>query len=133
RLSKSPLRKTSRKPAGAEKHASDTWDEEQQPKSKPKAKVADEDDDDEGEYEVEGPSAIDDPVRMYLMQMGEIPLLNRAEEIDSAREIEKWRTLYRHSMLASDFLLQGAVDLLQKVQDGELRLDRTIEISVSNT
>lgn len=135
RLSKSPLRTTSRKSAGAAKPAEENWDEEKQlkPKARPKAKTSDDDDDDEGEFEVEGPSAIDDPVRMYLMQMGEIPLLNRAEEIDSAREIEKWRTLYRHSMLASDFLLQGAVELLQKVQDGELRLDRTIEISVSNT
>ena len=26
---------------------------------------------------------IDDPVRMYLMQMGEIPLLTRAQEIES--------------------------------------------------
>ena len=30
----------------------------------------------------------DDPVRMYLMQMGQIPLLKRAEEIGAAREIE---------------------------------------------
>ena len=36
-------------------------------------------------------------------------------------------------MLASDFVLQGAVTLLEKVRDGELRLDRTIEVSVTNT
>ena len=30
-------------------------------------------------------------------------------------------------------MLQGAVELLEKVQNGELRLDRTIEISVTNT
>jgi RNA polymerase primary sigma factor len=113
-------------------HAADPW-EDDPVVAVDAEEVAEEVDTEEGEYEVEGPSAIDDPVRMYLMQMGEIPLLTRAQEIESAREIEKWRTLYRHSMLASDFLLQGAVDLLQKVQDGELRLDRTIEISVSNT
>ncbi len=33
----------------------------------------------------------DDPVRMYLMQMGQIPLLERMEEIDAAREIEMTR------------------------------------------
>ncbi len=76
---------------------------------------------------------IDDPVRMYLMQMGEIPLLTRAEEIASAKEIERTRTHFRHSMLASDYLLQGAVGLLKKVRDGKLRLDRTIEVSVTNT
>ena len=39
----------------------------------------------------------DDPVRMYLMQMGQIPLLNRLQEIASAREIERARTLDRKS------------------------------------
>jgi len=76
---------------------------------------------------------IDDPVRMYLMQMGEIPLLTRAEELTSARAIERTRTRFRHNMLASDFVLQGAVLLLEKVRDGSLRLDRTIEVSVTNT
>ncbi len=76
---------------------------------------------------------IDDPVRMYLMQMGEIPLLNRAQEIESAKRIEFTRRRFRHSMLASDYLLQGAVALLEKVRAGQLRLDRTIEVSVTNT
>ena len=75
----------------------------------------------------------DDPVRMYLMQMGEIPLLKRVEEIDAAKEIEETRSRYRHSMLANDFILQGALHALQQVRDGQLRLDRTIEVSVTNT
>ena len=70
---------------------------------------------------------------MYLMQMGEIPMLNRADEISSARSIEETRTVFRNLMLGNDFVLQGAVELLEKVQNGELRLDRTIEISVTNT
>ncbi|MBA4017601.1 MAG: RNA polymerase subunit sigma-70 [Pirellula sp.] len=75
---------------------------------------------------------IDDPVRIYLMQMGEIPLLNRVEEVDSAKKIERARTLYRRSLLANDFILEGAVLLLKKVQKGELRLDRTIDVSVTD-
>jgi RNA polymerase primary sigma factor len=80
-----------------------------------------------------GVDATDDPVRMYLMQMGQIPLLNRAQEISSAKQIERTRLRYRHSMLATDYVLQGAVELLEKVRDGQLRLDRTIEVSVTNT
>ena len=76
---------------------------------------------------------IDDPVRMYLMQMGEISLLNREQEVTSAKKIERTRTRFRHSMLASDFVLQGAASLLEKVRDSQLRLDRTIEVSVTNT
>ena len=77
--------------------------------------------------------AIDDPVRMYLMQMGRIPLLTRQQEIAAAVEIERTRTLFRNSMIATDFVLQGAVETLEKVRAGELRLDRTIEVSVTNT
>lgn len=75
---------------------------------------------------------IDDPVRIYLMQMGEIPLLNRAEEISSAKRIERARTKYRRSLLANDFILRGALVLLKKVRNGELRLDRTIDVSVTD-
>ncbi len=75
----------------------------------------------------------DDPVRMYLMQMGQIPLLNRAEEIASAKEIERTRTLFRNMMLATDYVLQGACETLERVMRCQLRLDRTIEVSVTNT
>ena len=89
---------------------------------------------DDAALEAEGATiAIDDPVRMYLMQMGEIPLLDRKQEIASAKQIEHTRTRFRYWMLASDFVLHGAVTLLEKVKKGELRLDRTIEVSVTNT
>lgn len=76
--------------------------------------------------------ATDDPVRTYLVQMGEIPLLTRQQEIESAKLIERTRVKYRHWMLATDFVLQGACKLLEQVRDSKLRLDRTIEVSVTN-
>jgi RNA polymerase primary sigma factor len=88
---------------------------------------------DEVDREARGVDPIDDPVRMYLMQMGRIPLLNRVEEVDIAKEIEQARISYRTCMMATDYMLQGAVAALEKVQKGELRLDRTIEVSVTNT
>jgi RNA polymerase primary sigma factor len=77
-------------------------------------------------------NAIDDPVRVYLMQMGRIPLLTRDEEVHAAIEIDKARFAFRNTMLATDFMLRGAVSELQKVQNKTLRLDRTIEVSVTN-
>jgi RNA polymerase primary sigma factor len=79
-----------------------------------------------------GDDHIDDPVRIYLMQMGEIPLLTRHEEVDAAKQIEHSRIAFRYSMLATDYVLQGAITLLEKVRDGRLRLDRTVEVSVTN-
>ena len=75
---------------------------------------------------------IDDPVRIYLMQMGEIPLLSRQEEIAAAKRIERSRTRFRHAVLATDYVLQAAITLLEKIRDGRLRLDRTVEVSVTN-
>jgi len=53
-------------------------------------------------------SAIDDPIRVYLMQMGRIPLLTREEEVSAAVAIDKARFSYRNTMLATDFMLQGS-------------------------
>ena len=69
-------------------------------------------------------NAIDDPVRMYLMQMGRIPLLSREEEIAAAIDIEEARFEFRNTMLATDFMLRGAYDALQKVLDKKLSLQR---------
>ena len=74
----------------------------------------------------------DDPVRMYLMQMGQIPLLTREQEVAAAQQIEQTRDRYRHCILATDFMLQASLKLLQQVRDKQLRLDRTIEVSVTN-
>ncbi|MCH2179046.1 MAG: sigma-70 family RNA polymerase sigma factor [Mariniblastus sp.] len=74
----------------------------------------------------------DDPVRMYLMQMGRIPLLSREEELSAAKKIDRTRLFFRNNMLATDFMLRGAYEALQQVLAGKLRLDRTIEVSVTN-
>jgi RNA polymerase primary sigma factor len=85
-------------------------------------------------YDIEeAGETLDDPIRMYLVQMGRIPLLDRREEVVVAKEIERTRVRYRNQILASDYLIEGAYHLLKKVHRSELRLDRTIEVSVTNT
>jgi RNA polymerase primary sigma factor len=79
----------------------------------------------------EGPHRIDDPIRMYLTQMGEIPLLNRNDEIALARKIELARTAFRREMLKSDYCAKNAVDILQQVFEGTLSFDRTMKISTA--
>jgi len=74
---------------------------------------------------------IDDPVRMYLTQMGEIPLLSRDEEIMLARKIELTRRRYRVKVLESALAQDRAARILEEVQAGDLAFDRTLKINTS--
>ncbi len=70
---------------------------------------------------------IDDPIRMYLTQMGQIPLLARKDEISLARKIELARMAFRRKMLQCDYCARNAMELLQQVYDGSMSFDRTIK------
>ncbi len=73
----------------------------------------------------------DDPVRMYLTQMGEIPLLKREQEIALAKRIEITRRKFRCKVLEVDGVLLQVVDVLRKVHQGELPFDRTVKVSLT--
>jgi len=70
---------------------------------------------------------IDDPIRMYLTQMGRIPLLTRTSEIALARKIEIARMGFRRTMLQCYYCARNSVELLQQVHDGSMSFDRTIK------
>ena len=69
---------------------------------------------------------LDDPVRMYLKQMGKVPLLSREEEVDISKRIESAETaalkiIYSVS-LTNDFQL----DICKKLLEREERFDRVV-------
>ena len=70
-----------------------------------------------------------DPIRMYLSQMGNIPLLTRDREIFLAKQIEITRKRMRRHVLESDFALTIAVETIEKVRRGELPFERTLRTS----
>ncbi|HVK15157.1 MAG TPA: RNA polymerase sigma factor RpoD [Gemmataceae bacterium] len=72
---------------------------------------------------------IDDPVRMYLTQMGEIPLLTRDKEISLAQKIEVTRRRFRRKVLECDYALRNVVETLKRVHTGDLPFDRTVKVS----
>ncbi|MDP6113059.1 MAG: sigma-70 family RNA polymerase sigma factor [Planctomycetota bacterium] len=88
--------------------------------------------------EEEEVSQISDPVRMYLSQMGEIPLLSREEEIMLAKQIEVTRKRFRTRVLESDFAQERVIEIFEKIVNEEtpvervLKVDSEVDISTRN-
>jgi len=76
-------------------------------------------------------NAGNDPIRMYLAQMAEIPLLTRREEISLAKRIEVTRKRFRRAILGCAYSLRTTVDTLRRVHEGGLPFDRTIKVSLT--
>lgn len=81
------------------------------------------DDDSKGEQKLD---ILDDPVRMYLKQMGQVPLLTREQEVEISKriedaEIEVARHLHQFGFMHLDYL-----DLADKLIKGKERFDRVI-------
>ena len=77
------------------------------------------------------PKLSDDPIRLYLTQMSEIPLLTRHQEISLARQIEQTRRMFRRSVLGCDFAIRTTFEAIKKVHEGDLPFDRTIKVSLT--
>jgi len=77
-----------------------------------------------GQHETE---RVDDPVRMYLQQMGEIPLLAREEEISLAKKIELARKQFRKKVLESPLCMEKALEILQWVDEGDVPFDNALK------
>lgn len=72
-----------------------------------------------------------DPIRMYLSQMAEIPLLSRDEEIALAKRIEVTRKRFRRTVIGCNLAMTDTVTMLAKVHRGVLPFDRTIKVSLT--
>lgn len=68
-------------------------------------------------YEKNG---VEDAVRLYLVQMGETPLLTREEELALAKDIEHQRTAWRRELLESPYIQQMLLPTYLAVCDGKL-------------
>jgi RNA polymerase primary sigma factor len=69
---------------------------------------------------------LDDPVRMYLKQMGQVPLLTREQEVEISKRIEEAETMVQKHINRFGFIAQAHLDLATKLTEGRERFDRVI-------
>ncbi len=69
---------------------------------------------------------LDDPVRMYLKQMGQVPLLTREQEVEISKRIEDAEIEVARHLHLFGFVTDSYLDLAEKLNKGKERFDRVI-------
>ena len=69
---------------------------------------------------------LDDPVRMYLKQMGQVPLLTREQEVEISKRIEEAELNVQKYVNRFGFIARAYLDLAVKLNEGRERFDRVI-------
>lgn len=72
-----------------------------------------------------------DPIRLYLSQMAEIPLLTREQEIALAKKIEVTRKRFRRTVIGCHLVMRATINTLARVYKGVLPFDRTVKVSLT--
>ncbi|HLF18568.1 MAG TPA: RNA polymerase sigma factor RpoD [Candidatus Omnitrophota bacterium] len=70
---------------------------------------------------------LDDPVKMYLKQMGSIPLLSRENEINLAKRIEEAEIRFAEALFKSAFARKEALKAVNKVLNEEINVEDVIK------
>ena len=70
----------------------------------------------------------DDPVRMYLREMGKVPLLDRAGEVELAKKIEDGQLKIARAVLSLDSPIRELQRLADLVTKEEKRLDEVVQV-----
>ena len=69
---------------------------------------------------------LDDPVRMYLKQMGQVPLLTREEEVAISKRIEKAELKAQDALFSTALTLEFQNSIVTKLLNREERFDRVV-------
>ncbi len=69
---------------------------------------------------------LDDPVRMYFKQMGNVTLLTREQEVEISKRIEEAELNVQKHINRFGFIARAYLDLAQKLLEGRERFDRVI-------
>ncbi len=70
-----------------------------------------------------------DPVRMYLREMGAVPLLTREGEVEIAKRIERGQTVVLKALSRSPLVIQKIIGMGEEVERGALSARDLVQIS----
>ncbi|MFA5090456.1 MAG: RNA polymerase sigma factor RpoD [Candidatus Omnitrophota bacterium] len=70
---------------------------------------------------------LDDPVKMYLKQMGSISLLTRENEIESAKKIEEAEVKFKRAALATDFACHAIMAVVNGIFSESINLEDVVK------
>ncbi|MBI1898678.1 MAG: RNA polymerase sigma factor RpoD [Acidobacteria bacterium] len=70
----------------------------------------------------------DDPVRVYLREMGAVPLLTREGEVSLARKMERGKLRMQKSISRSPLVQMMIVDMADRLKRGEEDLDNLVDL-----
>src|SRR5436853_6685924 len=69
---------------------------------------------------------LDDPVRMYLKQMGQVPLLTREQEVEISKRIEEAENIVQKHINRFGFTATAHLYRPQELTEGRARFARVI-------
>src|SRR5262252_3494961 len=75
------------------------------------------------------PVRYDDPVRMYLREMGRVPLLTREGEVEIARRIEAGERQVVSALFRAEPSVREIRVLLKKLKEGQLKIEDFIKVA----
>src|ERR1700682_4312157 len=70
----------------------------------------------------------DDPVRVYLREMGAVPLLTREGEVDLARRMERGKLRMQKAISRSALVQRAAVELADQVRKAAIELESVVDL-----
>jgi len=78
------------------------------------------------------PMRFDDPVRMYLREMGRVPLLDREGEVEIAKRIEKGEAMVVNAMFQTATSINELAGMAKKLAGGKIKVEDFIQVDVGS-
>jgi RNA polymerase primary sigma factor len=106
-------------------------DSEEKYKAKVEEKTAEKEEPEEAKVDL-SPGTLEktnDPVRMYLREMGTVPLLTREGEVEIARRIERGEKNIVKSLSRSRYVINKLLEFGQRIREKEIRVEDLITVS----